>query len=318
MNLRFYIICTAALFTLGASAGASASLTSGAPVSLALDVPFLADSNTTATVHGVTYLWDTFEPLNDTLIDINSNPPQSIVAKNGKYSFELVPGEYIITARYYKNNTLTYSKEATFTIEGEGNYVFDLLLYPVSEYPATETVSANINNPNNVNPPEQTRTGSSTISYLLTALTLSLLLGGGYKFSRKHKNRDKNTFQEGKFNISGLLVKGLGKSIGSGVRPGFGNLEETVSITEPITETADNSETEAAALKKLPISTELRRVMDVIRSHKGQITQKDLRSRLEYSEVKVSLMLTELEKRGLIKKFKNGRENIVVLIDEER
>ncbi|MDD3247322.1 MAG: MarR family transcriptional regulator [Methanosarcina sp.] len=320
MNLRFCIICTAALFTLGASA----SLTLGASASLALDVPFLADSNTTATVHGVTYVWDTFEPLNDTLIDINSNPPQSIVAKNGKYSFELVPGDYTITARYYQNNTLTYSKEATFTIEGEGNYVFDLLLYPVSKYPATETISAKINNPNNVNPSEQTRIGSSAISYLLIALTLSLLLGGGYtlKLSRKYKNIDKNKFQEEKFNIPGLLEKVLGKSIGSGVRPGFGNLEETVSTTEPIaepiTEPADYSETEAAALKKLPISTDLRRIMDVIRSHKGQITQKDLRSRLEYSEVKVSLMLSELEKRGLIKKFKNGRENIVVLIDEKR
>ena len=315
MNLRFYIICTAALFILGASA----SLTFGTPVSLALDVPFLADSNTTATVHGETYVWNTFEPLNDTLIDINSNPPQSIVAKNGRYSFELVPGDYTITARYYQNNTLTYSKEATFTIEGEGNYVFDLLLYPVSEYPATGTISAKMN-PNNVKSPEQTRAGSSTISYLIIAFTFSLLLGGGYtlKLSRKHKKIDKNTFQEKKFNISGLLVKGLGKSIGSGVRPGFGNLEETVSVTEPITEPADNSEIEAAALKKLPVSTDLRRVMDVIRSHKGQITQKDLRSRLDYSEVKVSLMLSELEKRELIKKVKNGRENIVVLIDEER
>lgn len=314
MNLRFYIICTAALFTLGASA----SLTFGAPASLALDVPFLADSNTTATVHGGTYVWDTFEPLNDTLIDINSNPPQSIVAKNGMYSFELVPGDYTITARYYQNNTLIYSQEATFTIEGEGNYVFDILLYPVSEYPATGTISAKINNPNNVNPSEQLRTDPSTISYLPIALTLFLLFGGGYKLFRKHKKINKNTFQEGKFNIPGLLVKGLGKSIGSGVGPGFGNLEEAVSVTEPMIGHVNNSKIDAAALKKLPLSTELQRVMDVIRSHKGQITQKDLRSRLEYSEVKVSLMLSELEKRGLIKKFKNGRENIVVLIDEER
>jgi uncharacterized membrane protein len=307
MNLRFYIICTAALLTLGASA----SLTSG--------VPFLEDSNITATVHGVTYLWDTLEPLNDTLIDINSNPPQSIVAKNGMYSFELVPGDYTITARYFQNNTLTYSKEATFTIEGEGNYVFDLLLYPVSEYPVTETISARINNnPNSVNPPEQTRTDPLTISYLSIALTLFLLFGGGYKLSSKYKKTNKNRFQEGKFNIPGLLVKVLGKSIVSGVRPGVGNIEEAVSVTEPIIEPADNSEIETAALKKLPISTDLRIVMDVIQSRKGRITQKELRSRLDYSEVKVSLLLSELEKRGLIKKFKNGRENIVVLIDEER
>ncbi|AKB74893.1 hypothetical protein MSLAZ_1632 [Methanosarcina lacustris Z-7289] len=313
MNLRFYIIFTAALFTLGASA----SLTLGAPASLALDVPFLTNSNTTATVHGGTYVWDTFELLNDTLIDINSNPPQYIVAKNGIYSFELVPGDYTITARYYQNNTLIYSKEATFTIEGEGNYVFDILLYPVSEYPATKTISAKINNHNSVNPSEQNRTGPSTISYLPIALTIFLLFGGGYKLFRKHKKINKNTFQEKKYNMPGLLVKGLGKSIGSGVSPGFGNLEGAVSVTEPMIGHVNNSKIDAVALNKLPLSTELQRVMDIIRSHKGQITQKDLRSRLDYSEVKVSLMLSEMEKRGLIKKFKNGRENIVVLRDEK-
>lgn len=303
MNLRFYIICTAALLTLVAS------------VSLTLGVPFLEDKNITATVHGATYVWNTLEPLNDTVIDINSIPPQSMVAKNGMYSFELVPGDYTITARYYQNNTLIYSKEATFKIEDEGNYVLDLLLYPVSEYPVTETILDEINH-NSVNPPEQTSAGSSVISYLPIALALLLLFGGGYiLFSMRKK--EKNTFQKGKFNIPGLLEKISGKNNGSGVIPKFGNLEEAVSVTEPVKQ-ADNSKIEAAALKKLPLSTELQRVMDVIRSHKGQITQKDLRSRLEYSEVKVSLILSELEKRELIKKFKNGRENIVVLRDEGR
>ena len=69
--------------------------------------------------------------------------------------------------------------------------------------------------------------------------------------------------------------------------------------------------------KKLPLSTELLEILDLIRSHKGRITQKDLRSKLDYSEVKVSLLLSELEKRGKIKKFRNGRENIVLLLEEE-
>ena len=306
MNLRFCIIFTAALLTLVASA------------SLTLGVPFLEDSNITATVHGATYVWDTLEPLNDTVIDINSTPPQSIVAKNGMYSFELVPGDYYITARYYQNNTLIYSKEATFKIEDEGNYVFDLLLYPISEYPVTEPISAKINNPNSVDPPEQTGTGPSTISYLPIALTLILLFGGGYKLSSKYKKTNKNRFQEGKFNIPGFLAKVPGKSTGSEVRPEFETIGEAVPVAEPIIEPADHSEIETAALKKPPLSTDLREVLDVIRGHKGRITQKDLRSKLEYSEVKVSLLLSEMEKRGLITKFKNGRENIVILMDEKR
>jgi uncharacterized membrane protein len=304
MKLRLYIICIAALLALGTPA-------------LASEVPFLADSSTTATVHGATYVWDTFEPINDTVIDVNSTPPQSIVAKNGTYSFELIPGNYAITARYYQNNTLIYSKETTLKIEGEGDYVLDLLLYPVSENRVMETTAARINNPDGLNPTEQTRTDSSTVSYLPVALMLFLLFGGSYRFSRRHKNVKRNRSQKGRFDISGLLVKVLGKNTVFGVKPEFGNIREAVSVTEPMIEPAYNSETETATLKKPPISTDLREVLDVIRGRKGRITQKDLRGRLEYSEVKVSLLLSELEKRGLIRKFKNGRENIVILIDED-
>lgn len=322
MNLRFYVLLITALLTLGVS------LTSG--------LPFIADSKITATIHGATYAWDTLEPLNDTVININSNPPQSIVAKNGTYSFELGPGDYVITANYYLNNTIIYSKQTTLRIETEGNYVFDLLLYPVSVNPVTETVEDKTSNVNNVSPVEKTRTdsitetdfstrtNSSTISYSYVSVILMflLLLGGGYKLSRRHKKMKMNMRQEGKFGTSGLLAKVLGKSSGSGVMPGSRSLEDTVSITEPvidpIIETTDNSKIESADLKKLPLSTELREILDVIRGYRGRITQKELRSRLDYSEVKVSLLLSELEKRGLIKKFKHGRENIVILIDEER
>lgn len=147
MKLRSYIIlCTSALLALGVSA---------LPVS---GVPFLADSNVTATIHGATYAWDTLEPLNDTVININSNPPQSIVAKNGTYSFELGSGDYIITARYYRNGTVIYSKQATLKIEDEGNYVFDLLLYPVSENPVTGTVEDKSGYDNDVSPIEEAKT----------------------------------------------------------------------------------------------------------------------------------------------------------------
>jgi len=317
MNLRFYILCTAALLALGVSA----LPTSG--------IPFLADSNVTATIHGATYAWDTLEPLSDTVISINSNPPQSIVAKNGTYSFELGPGDYIITARYYRNKTVIYSKQTTLKIEDEGNYVFDLLLYPASENPATETIEDRMDNANSANPAEKTRTesftrtDSSTLSYLPVALILLFLLGGSYRLSRKHKKMKRNSSQAGKFNTPGLLAKAFGRSTGSGVRPKFGNIGEAASTIEPVikpvieTETADNSQIETAALKPPPLSTDLREILDVIRGHRGRITQKDLRSRLEYSEVKVSLLLSELEKRGFIKKFKHGRENIVILTDKE-
>ena len=303
MNLRFYkIICIGALLALGLSG-------------LVLGLPFLEDENTTAaTVHGITYAWDTLEPINDTVIYVNSNPPQSIVAKNGTYSFELMPGDYTITASYYRNSTLIYSKETTLRIEDGGSYVLDLLLYPASENGATGTNLAKINNPNGRSPPEQTGTNSSTTSYLPEALAVFLLFGGGYKLFKKDPQK-KTTSQEGELNVPGFLVKVPDKSAASGIKPKFRN--KTASVTESFMEPADNPEIETIATKKRFLSKELREVLEIVRGHNGRITQKDLRSRLNYSEVKVSLILSELEKRGLIKKLKKGRENIVVLVEEE-
>lgn len=305
MNLRFYVICITVLLALGV------------PVSLTLGVPFLADGNVTATVHGATYAGDTLEPLNDTVISINSNPPQSIVAKNGTYSFELAPGDYTISARCFRNNTLIYSKETALKIKESGNYVFDLLLYPASKNQVVGTADR-VSNPDSAGSTEQTGNDSSTIKYLPVALVLFLLLGGSYKFSRAHKKVRENKFQEGKFNLPGFLEKALGKSTGPGVKLEFGNIGEEVFVRDPVTELEENFETQSAALRKIPLSSDLREVLDIIRGQKGKITQKDLRSRLDYSEVKVSLLLSELEKRGLIRKFKNGRENIVVLVGDER
>ena len=70
--------------------------------------------------------------------------------------------------------------------------------------------------------------------------------------------------------------------------------------------------------KKFPLPTDLQEVMDIIRGQGGRITQKDLRSKLRYSEGKVSLMLADLERRELIEKFKRGRGNVVILKEEEQ
>lgn len=58
---------------------------------------------------------------------------------------------------------------------------------------------------------------------------------------------------------------------------------------------------------------DLRAMVRVLREEGGRTTQKELRRRLSYSEAKVSLMVADLENRGLVRKFKVGRGNVVVL-----
>ena len=87
--------------------------------------------NRTATVYGEVYSLDTFEPLDNAVVYVNSIPEQSMVAKYGMYSFELEPGNYTITAKYYQNSTVIYSVEDIVNIKNKGKYVHDLILLPV-------------------------------------------------------------------------------------------------------------------------------------------------------------------------------------------
>ncbi len=46
---------------------------------------------------------------------------------------------------------------------------------------------------------------------------------------------------------------------------------------------------------------------------KGERTQAELRKELEFSKAKLSMLLEKMKKRGLLRKIKRGRTNIVVL-----
>ncbi len=58
---------------------------------------------------------------------------------------------------------------------------------------------------------------------------------------------------------------------------------------------------------------DLKEVVEIIRKEGGRITQKELRKRLGYSEAKVSLMIADLERRGIVEKVRKGRGNIIFL-----
>lgn len=407
MNLKVCIICVAA--------------------AVLFAVPVLADN--TATIHGEVYSWDTFEPLENAVVEVNSTPSQSMVAKYGVYYFELDPGDYLIKASYYENSTLVNSGEVTVTIKGEGSYVRDLLLLPVystilmegennssTSIPVSNNSDSDISSDDenssdiNVSVPEGEIAGStfSTDYYLLAVLALSLLLVAGYSF-QKHRNVEKkepekeksgksqletdklkkNRLQEGKA-VHETAVSEAEKISSPGSTPTFSaklpdegvtpsieeeiqakpsesrlpeetdfelkeKEKETESKAEPsrteikpaelepeaeedrkkaleepspeespegpekVPEPAKLPEPEAPAVKKnLPLPADLQEIMDIIRGQGGRITQKDLRSKLRYSEGKVSLMLADLERRELIEKFKRGRGNVVIIRDEER
>ncbi len=77
---------------------------------------------------------------------------------------------------------------------------------------------------------------------------------------------------------------------------------------EPDSEVPDNPE--------VHLPDDLKEILELIRASGNRITQLELRKKSRYSESKVSLMLSDLEERGMIEKFKKGRGNIIRITDE--
>ena len=59
--------------------------------------------------------------------------------------------------------------------------------------------------------------------------------------------------------------------------------------------------------------TDLQQLIKIIKQEGGRTTQKDIRKQMPLSEAKISLMIAELEHKGIIEKIKKGRGNIIIL-----
>ena len=58
---------------------------------------------------------------------------------------------------------------------------------------------------------------------------------------------------------------------------------------------------------------DLEQIIKVIRHEGGRATQKEIRKQMPLSEAKISLMIAELEHKGIVEKIKKGRGNIIIL-----
>ncbi|MEL4305390.1 DUF7343 domain-containing protein [Methanococcoides sp. LMO-2] len=261
-------------------------------------VPVSAEE--TATIHGAIYEWDTFQLMENVIIEVNSTPPQSIVAKYGVYSMNLAPGEYLITATYYENNTLTASTQETITIADDGDYIIDLILLPSYDSDLSEDLDL-LNISASLEEDAEAIEGESddrTLIYIAGLVILIVAGSGFYLFSGKKRKKDVD---------EGMQIASVVEDRSEAASPEDPEVSKESVATEDV-------EVEEQA----PLPSDLQEVLDIIRSGGGRITQKDLRSKLSYSEAKVSLIVSDLENRGLVEKFKKGRGNVILIPDEHR
>lgn len=86
---------------------------------------------------------------------------------------------------------------------------------------------------------------------------------------------------------------------------------------EHIQEKKEESSESFAVIKEKKEEVEapesLDRIIRIIKDNKGRVTQKEIRKQIPLSEAKISLMVTELEDKGIVKRIKKGRGNIIIL-----
>ena len=91
---------------------------------LMLIMPVLA-----ATIYGTIYDYS-LNKAKDARVEINTEPKQFYISKNGSYAFNANNGKYSIEAKQYAGTLLKASATENVTIKDEGAYVLDLVLFP--------------------------------------------------------------------------------------------------------------------------------------------------------------------------------------------
>ena len=71
------------------------------------------------------------------------------------------------------------------------------------------------------------------------------------------------------------------------------------------------------AVRIVGVTNEEEEVLDALRKKGGSCSQKELYMQFDLSQSKVSLILGNLEERGLVKRVREGRENVVKILENE-
>lgn len=220
-------------------------------------------------VNGTFYEWSDFEkPLKNVLAEVEENSTiiHYKVSTDGKYEFDLSPGNYLIKARYYRNNILELTGEENISIDKiDEPRQLDILLFPPTE--SEYEYLGDINLTKDIEIKKETTLNDYVILILILVSFVLIIL---YWFKKK--------------TTANKLIATQQAALQPEVSEKHGELPE-----------------------------DLHDIYELIQKKGGRITQKELRKELKYSEAKVSLMLDDLADRGLIKKIKKGRANIIIL-----
>jgi len=215
------------------------------PIILILMLLLLPNLVFSATIYGTIYDLS-LDKTNDVRVEINTEPKQFYISKNGSYVFNVPNGAYSIEAKQYIGDLLKASVSENITIRDDGSYVLDLILFPNLDEDELED-------------------------------ELDII----------------EPFEERKINLMLVYI--------------------IILIIAIIFIFYIRSKKKTSLKKEKSEDVDLEQIIKILKQEGGRTTQKEIRKQIPLSEAKISLMIAELEHKGIVEKIKKGRGNILIL-----
>ena len=189
-------------------------------VFLMLFMVILSGLASAATIKGDVYDLS-LNKVKDVVISIDSTPKQSVVAKDGSYSFSLGKGTYTLSVKSEKG-----SVEETIEIDEDGIFNLDLILFPADEEIEDLDLEVDIEEESNIL--------LISVIILLVLLIIALLY---WRFKPKkkveEKNKESNEVIDDSSDLDNLIefIKGEGgRTTQKDIRKKFGLSEAKISL----------------------------------------------------------------------------------------
>jgi len=226
------------------------------------------------TIYGSLYNANDMKKLNQVVVLVEYNNATIFQRVFDKtYSLDLNNGAYTIRAYTYENKTIKYYASYNINVRDK-DISLDMLLAPYELY----KMMPDFKQPDLPIPEAETnKNGNRTISLLLPLIVfLAILIFGGYVL----------------FTNANEMAK----------------REDKAKRRANMKTADDGKDRDDKTLDEDCLS-----VIAVLHENGNRMKQKEIRDILNFSESKMSLIITELEVSGYIKKIKRGRQNILKL-----
>lgn len=215
-----------------------------------------------------------------TIVSINTTPEQKILTKNGTYSFSVQQGKYNIKVFFFDKQV--YSENLSANSAGE--FINDIIVFDnlsiSTDVPRINDIFNDTNTTNvtyNIKSLANDVKNYQIFTIIIVAALLLIIVFVIVRFEKKRKSLD------GLIEIQNKIIR---------------KRNEISEIRQ-----------KKKQHKKKSIED---KIIDFL-NEETITTQKDIKKKFLLSDTKVSLVISDLESKGIIQKIKKGRGNIVKL-----